>query len=253
MEYKFRTLRVDEIELRVGVQTETGASLLLYKDSRCDMNILDEAVGPTNWQRRHARENANCIVSIWDDRKEQWIDKEDTGTESKTEAEKGLASDSFKRACVNWGIGRELYTAPFIWCKMADLPQRTRKGKVEIDAGSLSVSAVEYNEARRISMLEITNENTGEVVFRFPKARRNNATVTKSDKVPPPSPVDRRGMFNELQARYGIDTESVLWAINQAVSTGVVEGIQGDVGSMSDSDFVRVCAGAEIILKEKAS
>lgn len=185
MEYKFRTLRADEIELRVGVQTETGASLLLYKDSRCDMNILDEAVGPTNWQRRHARENANCIVSIWDERKEQWIEKEDTGTESKTEAEKGLASDSFKRACVNWGIGRELYTAPFVWCNMAALPTKARKGKTEIDASVLVVSAVEYSDARRITKLEITNEKTGEIVFRFPRGNRANATVEKVDKVPP--------------------------------------------------------------------
>ena len=68
-----------------------------------------------NWQRIHTRDNANCIVSIWDEKKQQWISKEDTGTESNTEKEKGLASDSFKRACFNWGIGRELYTSPFIW------------------------------------------------------------------------------------------------------------------------------------------
>ena len=81
------------------------------------MNILDETVGPYNWQRTHSRDNANCTVSLWDDEKKQWISKEDTGTESNTEAEKGLASDSFKRSCFNWGIGRELYTAPFIWVK----------------------------------------------------------------------------------------------------------------------------------------
>ena len=73
-----------------------------------------------NWMRSHTRENANCIVSIWDEAKKQWISKEDTGTESNTEKEKGLASDSFKRACFNWGIGRELYTAPFIWIKAED-------------------------------------------------------------------------------------------------------------------------------------
>ena len=79
------------------------------------MRILDETVGAMNWQRKHTRDNANCIVEIWDAEKNTWIQKEDTGTESFTEKEKGLASDSFKRACFNWGIGRELYTAPFIW------------------------------------------------------------------------------------------------------------------------------------------
>lgn len=111
----FRNLKADEIDCRIATISEKGLSLLLYKDARCDMNILDETVGILNWQRSHTRDNANCIVSIWDNEKKQWVSKEDTGTESYTEKEKGLASDSFKRACFNWGIGRELYTAPFIW------------------------------------------------------------------------------------------------------------------------------------------
>lgn len=112
---KFRDLRAEEIETRVQSVKQNGLVLLLYKDARCDQSILDETVGSLNWQRHHSRDNANCTVSIWDEKKGQWIEKEDTGTESNTEAEKGLASDSFKRACFNWGIGRELYTAPFIW------------------------------------------------------------------------------------------------------------------------------------------
>ena len=112
---KFRELRADEIECRVSTVKENGCSLLLYKDARCDMNILDEAVGPMNWERKHTRDNANCTVSIYDSEKQLWISKEDTGIESFSAKEKGLASDSFKRACFNWGIGRELYTAPFIW------------------------------------------------------------------------------------------------------------------------------------------
>lgn len=111
----FRPLRADEIECRISQVKPEGVSLLLYKNARCDMAILDETVGPLNWQRAHSRDNANCTVSIWDADKGQWISKEDTGKESRTEAEKGLASDSFKRACFNWGIGRELYTAPEIW------------------------------------------------------------------------------------------------------------------------------------------
>lgn len=115
MELKFRKLKANEIDVRVGRVIESpnwkGVSLLLYKDARVDMDILDETVGAMNWKREHTRDNANCIVSIWDSEKGQWVSKEDTGTESNTEKEKGLASDSFKRACVNWSIGRELYTA----------------------------------------------------------------------------------------------------------------------------------------------
>lgn len=115
MELKFRSLTAEEIDVRVQSVKTNGAILLLYKDARCDMAILDETVGPLRWQRKHSRENANCTVSIYDTDLKEWISKEDTGTESNTEAEKGLASDSFKRACFNWGIGRELYTAPFVW------------------------------------------------------------------------------------------------------------------------------------------
>ncbi len=114
MSNMFRDLRAEEIECRVAQANQYGVNLLLYKDARCDQNILDETVGAMNWMRSHTRDNANCIVSIWDEKKQMWISKEDTGTESNTEKEKGLASDSFKRACFNWGIGRELYTAPNI-------------------------------------------------------------------------------------------------------------------------------------------
>ena len=119
---KFRPLKAEEIECRVGTVNENGVSLLLYKDARCDMNILDETVGCENWTRGHEVVNGNlfCNVGIKipkDDKREfaEWVFKQDVGTESQTEKEKGEASDSFKRACFNWGIGRELYTAPFIW------------------------------------------------------------------------------------------------------------------------------------------
>lgn len=117
---KFRDLRADEIECRVQSVKENGLVLLLYKDARVDMNILDETVGSSNWQREHyeCKGNLFCRVGIGISRKDgvcEWVWKSDCGTESNTEAQKGEASDSFKRACFNWGIGRELYTAPFTW------------------------------------------------------------------------------------------------------------------------------------------
>ena len=162
---KFRYLRADEVDARVSICKETGVSLLLYKDARCDMNILDETVGSLNWQRHHTRDNRNCIVSIWDDIKQQWIEKEDTGTESNTEAEKGLASDSFKRACFNFGIGRELYTAPFIWigpdkCTIHQKPGN--KGFACYDRFRVTSMHV---ESGRITQLTIINEKTKQTVF----------------------------------------------------------------------------------------
>jgi len=153
---KFRKLRADEIECRVGISKEKGCTLLLYKDARCDMNILDETVGSRNWQRHHSRDNANCIVSIWDKMKNQWIEKEDVGTESNTEKEKGIASDSFKRACVNWGIGRELYTSPFIWVPSSKYNNTSRNGKFYPDA-NFEVAKIAYDEAGNISALQIIN------------------------------------------------------------------------------------------------
>ena len=114
MEIKFRNLKPNEIECRISRIESNWMTLLLYKTSRTDMNLLDETVGAMNWQKHYSRDNANCIISIWDEEKQQWIEKEDTGTESFSEAEKGLASDSAKRAGFCWGIGRELYSAPNI-------------------------------------------------------------------------------------------------------------------------------------------
>lgn len=112
---KFRDLKADEIDVRVGSIKQDGVQLLLYKDARVDMNILDETVGAENWQREHYECKGNLFCKVGILTENGWIFKSDCGSEPNTEAEKGEASDSFKRACVNWGVGRELYTAPFIW------------------------------------------------------------------------------------------------------------------------------------------
>lgn len=160
----FRDLRADEVELRVGrseKQEMKWITLLLYKDARCDQTILDETVGPLNWQRHHSRENANCTVAIYNRETGEWIEKEDTGTESNTEAQKGLASDSFKRACVNWGIGRELYTAPEIKIWQTDLDGKPNyevkdyNGKKYLNA-DFRVEILDV-EGGRITALEIRN------------------------------------------------------------------------------------------------
>jgi len=162
----FRTLRADEIDCRIAQVKSTGLSLLLYKDARCDQNILDETVSPMNWKREHTRDNKNCIVSIWDDKKSQWISKEDTGTESNTEKEKGLASDSFKRACFNWGIGRELYTAPFIWIDQKDCNiQKDNFGKLRC-YDNFTVAGIGYKDGV-ICGLKIRNQKKNRVVYNW--------------------------------------------------------------------------------------
>ena len=189
---KFRTLRADEIDCRISTVTTSGLSLLLYKDARCDMNILDETVGPLNWQRSHSRENANCTVSIWDEEKEQWISKEDTGKESFTEAEKGLASDSFKRACFNWGIGRELYTAPFIWipadkCSISGSGRKDRNNReIMTSKDRFRVDSIRYSD-HVITALSIYSISRNKIVYAFNSAKDGSGekrqVESKRDKI----------------------------------------------------------------------
>jgi hypothetical protein len=161
----FRTLRADEIDCRIAQIKENGLSLLLYKDARCDQNILDEVVGPFNWKREHTRDNRNCIVSIKNPETGEWVSKEDTGTESNTEKEKGLASDSFKRACFNWGIGRELYTAPFVWIPAKECNIKENRGRLAC-YDRFTVKGIGYTDGV-ITGLEIKNQATGKVCYKW--------------------------------------------------------------------------------------
>lgn len=154
-----RLLKESEIECRVGTMKSDGCSLLLYKDARVDMRLLDETFGAMNWKRSHEVIDGNlyCTISIWDESKKEWISKQDVGTESMTEKEKGQASDSFKRAGFNWNIGRELYTAPFIWIKLDASEVNNRNGKPSTYTKFL-VKEIGYNEHREINKLVISDE-----------------------------------------------------------------------------------------------
>lgn len=172
----FRTLKASEIDVKPQTVKENGFSLLLYKNARVDMDVLDETVGPLNWQRKHSRENANCIVSIYDEYKKIWVEKEDTGTESFTEKEKGLASDSFKRACFNWGIGRELYTSPFIWISDSKYIKKNKEGKLAL-TDKFSVKEITVVD-KVITELEII-DSKGTVVF---STKSKKTTKKEQDK-----------------------------------------------------------------------
>lgn len=179
---KFRDLRADEIECRIGQINKDGKglSLLLYKDARCDMAILDETVGSLNWQREHyeVKGNMYCKVSIWDAEKNTWVWKSDCGVESNTEAQKGEASDSFKRACVNWGIGRELYTSPFIWipANMCKLVNGKCYDKFEVRDMVV--------KDKTITGLSIVNTSTGNnVVYEYGDCRKTAQNAHRQPQV----------------------------------------------------------------------
>lgn len=164
----FRRLRADEIEIRAAQVAKNGtgkvyASLLLYKDARVDQRLLDETIGPMNWQRSHQIIDGNlyCTVSVWDKEKGIWISKQDVGTESNTEKEKGQASDSFKRACFNWGIGRELYTAPNVFVQLEDkeYKEKSYNGKTTLQmTQSFFVSHIDYDDDGNIISLIVCDK-----------------------------------------------------------------------------------------------
>ena len=154
-----RLLKADEIECRISVINEKGLSLLLYKDARVDQRILDETFGAFGWKRSHQCIDGNlyCTVEILNKDTGEWVAKQDVGTESYSEKEKGKASDSFKRACFNWGIGRELYTAPFIWIPAGKASIQSKDNRF-FCSDRFSVSSIQCNDNREISALMIVNE-----------------------------------------------------------------------------------------------
>lgn len=159
---KFRDLTVDDIEVRIQSATQNGVILLLYKNARVDMNVLDETVGAENWQREHyeCKGNLFCRVGIKTDN--GWVYKSDCGVESNTGKQKGEASDSFKRACFNWGIGRELYTAPFIFvkstgCKIHEINKNGKKGYACYDDFIVKKIKIENKRITGLAIKNITN------------------------------------------------------------------------------------------------
>lgn len=198
-----RPLRADEIECRVSqikVNEEnpkkTGCSLLLYKDARCDMRILDEVFGPMNWRRQHEEIGGRlyCTLFVRDPATNEWVDKQDVGTESNAEKEKGQASDSFKRAGFNWGIGRELYTAPFIWIPLAE-GEYYKRGANYATNLRFTVTEIEYNERREISRLVISDKK--QVRFTF------GAQQSEDDKIEPIGDVERETLKKVVIALTG--------------------------------------------------
>lgn len=161
-----RPLRPDEIECRIQNITAKGVMLLLYKDARCDMSILDEVFSPFGWKRKHQVINNKefCTVSIQNPETGEWIDKQDCGTPSQTEKGKGETSDAFKRACFSWGIGRELYTKILIFIKCETLSIAGKFAMVDKFAKFTVAKIDTDNKAKKILHLEIADK-FGKIVF----------------------------------------------------------------------------------------
>lgn len=203
---EIRLLLADEIECRVATINENGLSLLLFKDARVDQKILDETFTPFGWRRSHQTIDGNlyCTVEIWDDDKEQWVGKQDVGTMSYSEKEKGQASDSFKRACFNWGIGRELYTAPFIWIPAGKVTIQ-KKGDKFVASDHFSVKEIAYNDRKEINAIVIVNSRNA-VVFSYDVDKKQGVKHKVSGRI---KTEQLLALENELK-RTGVEIEDVL-------------------------------------------
>ena len=182
---EIRLLTADEIDVRVAQTTNYNGvvkvNLLLYKDARVDMKILDEVFGPMNWKRSHQLigDRLYCTIEVWDAEKKEWIAKQDVGTESNTEPEKGQASDAFKRAGFNIGIGRELYTAPKIVVTLNQQEYKDNGGRVQVWA-TFRVKEIGYDAARNINRLIVIGRD-GRTRFEMgtPAVNRSRKPVAK--------------------------------------------------------------------------
>ena len=252
-----RLLKADEIECRIAMINEKGLSLLLYKDARVDQRILDETFGAFGWKRSHQCIDGNlyCTVEVFDKETMQWIAKQDVGTMGYTEKEKSQASDSFKRACFNWGIGRELYSAPFIWIPAG-------KTSIEMKEGSnrekryycnerFSVVSIEYNSEREISGLVISNEK-GLIVYEL-KAKAD--TGGRKEEEQPKSKKEGAQQRQEAK-KEGISKEQMASLQAELKRTGVaMEAVQErykitSPESMNEKTYKRVM---EALAKTKAA
>lgn len=214
--FSFRDLTKDDIEVRVqqcGISKKgvKWARLLLYKDARCDMNILDETVGVANWQRKHYDCKGTLFCEIGVKIKDEWVWKSDAGTPSNAEAVKGEASDCFKRAGVNWGIGRELYTAPDITifdnCLELEL---NKNGKGYKCTSTFEVTHLVV-ENKKIKELKIATDGTE--IYSYPKKKTSYKPkqVTQPKKTQQTTPELKTMLINlkSVMDEKGITEEQV--------------------------------------------
>ena len=227
---EIRLLSKEDIEVRVA-QTLAGnnkvrVNLLLYKNARVDMKIMDELFTPMGWKRTHKLigDRLYCCVEVYNPETKEWICKEDVGVESNTEAEKGQASDSFKRACVNWGIGRELYTAPKITIELNENEYtKDQNSRIKVWA-YFSVKSIGYDsKTRTITSLEI-QDKYGNVRFSM------NGSVQQSQSEPSQAVKARRAAKanSPAPAAYQPMSEEMYWKIVAAYAQGKLTKTGGD-------------------------
>lgn len=201
-----RKLRADEIECRVAQVTAKGCSLLLYKTARTDSTILTETYGEL-WQNDFKTIDGKMYggIGVWNKELNQWIWRWDCGTESNTEAEKGQASDAFKRAGFKFLIGQELYKAPFIFIQCETVKDGA-KYKLADKYLKFEVTEIAYSDNGDFTKLSI-NDSNGNVVYQLGK--KINKPTSKKKEEPEIDPdfdllqgLEACSAYSEFQAYY---------------------------------------------------
>ena len=243
---EIRTLRADEIECRVQQVKQNGCVLLLYKDARCDMRILDEVFGVLGWEREHQVIDGNlyCTVRVWDEEHNRWVSKQDVGTESMTEKQKGQASDSFKRACFNLGIGRELYSAPFIWITLNPDEIKQDGNKFRLNFGvEFHVKEIGYSENREINKLVIVDKK-GNIRFSLGINSNNDLNIenrwTNSTNQ---GTINKKLTDKQISRLYAIAYSKGI--DKDTVKKHVFKKFTKDVVDMTKDEYDLVCSGYE--------
>lgn len=152
-------LTAEDIEVRVATTKNGKTTLLLYQDSRCAMRALDKHFGNFGWQMDYkvVGDQIYGTLSIYDEERNIWVSKSDTGDKSNISEDKGQSSDILKRCAVRWGFATELYTSP----------------KIVVDddgygCSGYKVIEIQYDSNRKINHLVIGNRFNKEV-YRWDK------------------------------------------------------------------------------------
>lgn len=221
-----RLLKPKDISCRVQSISEKGLTLLLYVTSRAGQNLLDEKYGPLGWQDSYREIGGElfCTISAWDEKKQQWVSKEDVGTASYTEKEKGRASDAFKRACVKHGIARELYSAPFIWISAQQCDIRPVKDKFAT-RDKFYVKDITYNAAGEIDALKIMNQNMDIVFEKF-----SNGNI---------SDIQRTALLRTME-QAGVTLDAILEKCDIK-----------DLRDMSQEQYSKICNKLQVTIEAK--
>lgn len=198
---EIRRLKPDEIEVKVQSFTQnrsgtvTGAILIPYINRGAGITILNETFGITGWQipadgYRIDGNRMTCNILLYDEEKKEWISKID-GTSHNPKATddktiKGEMTDAFKRVCQTLGIGIELNPSPFIYVKAGDINVETNKSGNPVTYDKFACTSITYSDSGRITSMEVMNQKSGQIIYRFKAKAPASMPATKPAEQPKP-------------------------------------------------------------------